>query len=208
MKNRHPKSILHQILTNLYECDFISKRAPVLNARKGFLYAVADEFTLFSEKWIKPFSQQKNMEGIWWQSITSQSSYHSWLGFSFKMFCLKHQMQIRKALGLHKIAAIPGVFYAYDKKSKRRTAQIDLLFDRADKTITICEIKHHKTKFTITKNEYTNLRKKRDALMEHLETKRTSRNILYAFITLNGLHANSYFHELAPESVTKEDFFV
>ena len=200
-----PRSVLHQILTNLYECDFISKRVPVLNLRRGSLYCISDEFTLFSEKWIKPLADRKNLEGAYWQSIVNHASYRSWLGFSFELLCLKHQMQIRKALGLHKISAIPGIFYAYDKQSKKRAAQIDLLFDRADKTITICEIKYHKTKYAITKNELSLLRKKRNALIDYLETKKTSRNILFAYITLHGLKENSRCHELAPDIVTIKD---
>jgi hypothetical protein len=47
------------------------------------------------------------------------------------MLCLKHHEQVRAALGLHKIAATPGVFYACDPRTGSRTAQVDLLFDPA-----------------------------------------------------------------------------
>lgn len=181
---------------------------PVFREKKGALYSVADEFVLFHQKWIKPLPDTSQVDGMYWHSIVGSPSYNSWIGFNFEALCLKHQAHIRRALGLHKISAVPGIFYSYDKKG-RRTAQIDLLFDRADKTITICEIKHCRSELELTSKDMASIALKKEELTKFLAAKRVTRkNILVAYITLHGVKRNKYFNELQPEIVKIGDLFV
>ena len=205
-KAKIANSSLHKILSNLYECDFISKRVPLFNEKKGALYSILDEFVLFYLKWIKSNTQSSDSTDLFMQSIIGSQSYKIWLGFSFEMLCLKHQAQIKKTLGLHKISTNPGVFYAYDKKSKKRSVQIDLLFDRGDKTITMCEIKHYHSEYELNKKDIENIKNKKKELKKYLLSKQiTRRNILIAFISLHGMKRNRYFNELQPEVVVLGD---
>lgn len=198
-------STLALMLNNLYECDFINKRTPLLNEKKGALYFINDEFTLFYLKWIRSFSNKGKNSDYYLQTIIGSQAYKIWLGFSFEMLCYKHQKQIKQALGLHKIATNSNIFYAHD--GKKRTAQIDLLFDRADKTITICEIKHYQSIYEITKSDLEGIKNKKNELIKYLSTKRVTRkNILVAFITLFGIKQNKYTTELSPEVITLKDF--
>lgn len=197
---------LVQILDHLCACGFASKRAPLFKERRGALYAVADEFTLFSLKWMQGHRQHASTGGVYTQSIASSPGYRSWCGFAFEMLCLKHHEQVRAALGLHKIAATPGVFYASDPDTGSRTAQIDLLFDRADRTITLCEIKHTDGEYTITKADRDAIRSRKAALRAYLSKRRVAdRNIVVAFITPYGLKRNRHFDELHPSVVCLQD---
>ena len=131
-----------------------------------------------------------------------------WLGFAFEMLCLKHEEVIRRKLGLHMIPAVTGSFYAYDMVRKKRTAQIDLLFDRADKTVTICEIKYHNSELTLTKKDKNAILEKKNALQAHLTTKRKiRRNFLVVYITMKGLRRNAILNELQPQVIVLEDLF-
>jgi len=197
---------LVQILTDLDACGFVAKRAPIFKERRGALYTIADEFVLFHLKWMAAYRGADSAVGIYSQSIAGSQAYRSWRGFAFEMLCLKHHQQIRAALGLQRIAAVPGVFYAYDPETGKRTAQVDLLFDRADRTITLCEIKYQDSEYEITKADRDAIRKRKAALRTYLRTRRIpDRNMLAAFIAPFGVKRNRHFNELEPDVVCLED---
>jgi len=196
---------LVQVLANLDACGFLAKRPPIFHERKGALYTVADEFTLFHLKWMS-LHRRADSAGVYSQAIVGSQAYRTWRGFAFEMLCLKHQQQIRAALGLSGIAATPGVFYAHDADTGKRTAQIDLLFDRADRTITLCEIKCQEGEYEITKADRDAIRTRKAALRAYLQAKRIgARNMLVAFITPAGVKRNSHFNELQPAVVCLPD---
>ena len=197
---------LVQILANLHACGFIAKRAPLFKEQRGDLYTIADEFVLFHLKWMAAYRGAEDAVGIYSQSIAGSQAYRSWRGFAFEMLCLKHHQQIRAALGLQRIAAVPGVFYAYDPGTNKRTAQVDLLFDRADRTITLCEIKYQDGVYEITKADRDAIATRKAALRAYLRTRRIpDRNMLVAFIAPSGVKRNRHFNELQPDIVRLED---
>jgi hypothetical protein len=207
-ENSSVEGSLIMILDNLHECGFISKRVQLFNKRKGVVYALIDEFILFHLKWLKDKPSSPDAGFTFRQSVAASASYRIWQGFSFEMLCLKHEHAIRHALGIDRIAAESGFFHVYDKDSGARVAQIDLLFDRADKTISLCEIKHYASEYEITRNQFESMKTRRDELLKHLARKRKpARNVLFAYITMHGLNRNSYFNELQPTVVTLEDLF-
>lgn len=200
---------LSRILDNLYECDFVNKRIPLYNRKKGMVYFLMDEFVYFYHKWMKTYVTRERNSFLFRQSIMGSQAYVSWQGFSFEMLCMKHLQGIRRGLGIDKIASTAGFLTVYDPETGKKSAQIDLLFDRADKTITICEIKHHQGRYELTKADIASMKRKRDALLQYIAVKRKPvKNINYAFITLHGLKRNQYFHELEPAQVVLEDLFL
>ncbi len=197
---------LVQILANLCACGFVAKRAPLFRERRGSLYTISDEFTLFYLKWMAAHRAGDDAGGVYAQAIASSQGYRSWRGFAFEMLCLKHHQQIRSALGLRGISAVPGVFYAYDLETGKRTARVDLLFDRADRTITLCEIKYRDSEYEITKADCDAVKRRVAALRDYLRTNRVAdRNMAVAFITPFGVKRNKHFNELQPAVVHLED---
>jgi hypothetical protein len=83
-------------------------------------------------------------------------------------------------------------------------AQIDLIFDREDDCVTLCEIKHTDKPFIITKDYAQALEKKRSIYKERTRTKK---QILWCLITSNGVVKNEYFNLLINDVVNLEDFF-
>ena len=134
-----------------------------------------------------------------------------WSGYAFESVCVKHINQITKALGLEKIAYKCGSWrYVPPKKSQENGAQIDLLFDREDGAITICEIKYSDHPFLIEKSYAKNLAQKIEAIEKNYPNKKhaTKKQIFLAMVTTNGLKTNMYSDELVQNEVTLDDLFV
>jgi hypothetical protein len=200
---------LSRILDNLVASDFIKKTAPLYNEKKGTIYRIIDEFILFYLKWIKSVPQSifESPNTVYFQNIAKKTAFNSWKGFAFERLCLKHELQIREALGIHKILSIPSMVYFYDDKGKR-SSQIDLLFERADNVISICEIKHCNTEYDLSKSDLQSLMQKKEDLRRYLlRKKKSQKDIHICYITTNGLRHNQYFYQIQPLVLELEDLF-
>ncbi len=198
-----------RILDNLVSSNFIKKTPPLYNEAKGTLYRLIDEFVLFHLKWIKsaPKSIFESPSTLYFQSRSQENAFKSWRGFAFERLCLKHEYQIRQCLGIHKILSIPSVVYFYDKQGKR-SSQIDLLFERADNVLSICEMKYSESEYELTKSDINDLMRKKEDLRRYLSLKKkTQKDIHICYITTNGVCLNKYFHQLHPSVVKLEDMF-
>ena len=81
-----------------------------------------------------------------WVSFVGSNKYNSWCGEAFEIVCLLHIKQIKQLLG---ISGIDSEEFSWKSKAKEGGVQIDLLIDRADKVITICEMKYYSEKFNL-----------------------------------------------------------
>jgi hypothetical protein len=79
------------------------------------------------------------------------------------------------------------------KGEKEQGAQIDLLFDREDDSITICEIKYTDKPFAIDKQYSLKLKNK---INTFIKATRTSKQIFLAFVSANGLKETMYSEEM------------
>jgi hypothetical protein len=98
--------------------------------------------------------------------------WYNWQGLAFETLCYKHINQIRRALNISPTAIASSWRYVPTKGSKHRGAQIDLLFDRSDDTITICEIKYTEEPFLLTKEYVDVLQQKIRVFIERTRTKK------------------------------------
>jgi uncharacterized protein len=136
--------------------------------------------------------------------IATGSYWMSWIGYAFEALCYKHIAQISKSLNLSP-TAIPYTWrYVPIKGSKEKGAQIDLLFDRQDDAITICEIKYNDQPFVIDKAYTEKLKQKIEVFKKKTQT---TKNIYLTMICANGLKKSMYSEELVDGVVTLEDLF-
>jgi len=136
---------LKQYLKNLERAEMIRSFVPFDRSgnSKFRKYTLADEYLVFFFKYIEPnlrvikVSSSRRL----FETLT-QNSFDTWLGFAFERFCLKHagMLAIVMAFADDLLLASP-----YFKKNDERF-QIDLLYKRADRVITVCEIKHQNKK--------------------------------------------------------------
>lgn len=200
----------HSKLEELVQTGFIRSFKPVFSKKNGTCYHLIDEYTMFYLKWIEPIKEALEQESIDqdnWQAIQASPAWHSWLGLAFESVCYKHLSKIKKALHLGPVMSAGTWRYAPPKnseKSRQEGAQIDLLFDRQDDCMTLCEIKYSETPFVLTKDYIEVLQKKIRVLKEQTKT---SKQVLIAMIAAHGLKNNLYAEDLLTQVITLDDLF-
>jgi hypothetical protein len=107
-----------------------------------------------------------------WLQLSSTSQWKSWAGYAFENLCFKHLIQIKKSLG---IEGVYTEFYAFQSLGNKNTpgAQIDLLIDRNDGIINLCEIKFNDQKYVLTKSETQKIQHRIDVFKRTTKTQKT-----------------------------------
>lgn len=189
-------------LKELMESGFISIYLPFGKSGNGIIYKLSDEYSLFYQKFIEDVKATGN--GTWLRHFNTQS-YLSWSGFAFESVCLQHSRQIKKALGIADVLSEESAWrYRPPKGSKDKGAQIDLLFDRQDRTINLCEMKFASEEFVIDKEYAGNLDNKVRIFQRQTRTKKT---IVLTMVTTYGVRKNEYYTGRVLREVTMEDLF-
>lgn len=194
-------------LRDLEETGFIIKFKPLYHKTKGTYYKLVDEYTIFYLKWIEPIReelQSRSLDMGNWQAVHNTPQWYSWLGTAFEAVCHKHISLIRNALELNPTALASSWRYVPNKNSKEQGAQIDLLFDRKDDAITLCEIKYSDEPYVITKEYMRNLENK---IKVFREKTRTTKQIFLALIAAHGVQNNYYADTLLSKVITLDDLF-
>lgn len=172
---------LSKMLSALEKSDFIISYYYYSGSGKEIYYKLVDNYSLFYLKFIEG---QKNVKEHFWSNNLRTPLLNTWRGLAFEDVCLRHEKQIKKALGFAAVACQSGPWL-----SKEETAQIDLLFDRDDRMITLCEMKFSSDTFTVTQDYDAQLRRKLDRFVE--ET-RCRKSVQLALVTTYGLERNMY----------------
>lgn len=195
-------------LKALEDAGFIISFTPHFHKQRGIYYRVIDEYTLFYLYWILPLKETKMhraLEKGYWKVLSQTPKWFSWSGYAFEAVCYKHINKIRRALSLSP-TAIPNAWRYVPKKGNSEVgAQIDLLFDRDDDSITICEIKYTDKPFIITKEYAENLKRKIEIFKKFT---RTTKQIFLVMISSGGIKKNNYSDELVSDVVMLEDLFI
>ncbi len=188
------------ILNELTESGFIEKVYPYGKKEKESLYRLTDEYSLFYFKFME---HQKGNEKGQWLSKQSSPSYVSWCGYAFENICLKHVTQLKQALQIGGMQSSVSSWLRTGTAADKG-AQIDLLIDRADHCINICEMKFSTTAFTITKKYAEELRNKMLAFRQDTKTRK---QLILTFITTYGLDDNVYREQMAEQALTMGALF-
>lgn len=170
---------LTRILKELEESNFIRKYKTFGKRKQGYLYQLVDLYSLFYLRFIKKTDED---EENFWLTVLDTSVFFAWGGYAFEMVCLHHLPQIKKALGISGVQTSVSTWQS-------STAQIDLVIDRKDQVINICEMKFSNHAFRIDKKYADNLRNK---LGSFKETTGTRKALFLTFITTYGLQQNKY----------------
>jgi hypothetical protein len=194
-------------LNELEEAGFIASFIPQTRKKKGTVYRLIDEYTLFYLNWIEPVSNQLSLSlnsSNYWESKMQTQRWKTWSGYAFEAICFKHIEQIKRALGIHAIALEISSWRHIAQNKNGDGVQIDLLIDRADGIINLCEIKYCEGAFTITKNIAENLEKKRHIYKTIMNVPKT---VLLTMITPNSIRENEHSRRLVADQVVLNDFY-
>ena len=188
---------LTQVLDELELCGFIRVYPSFQMDNNLFLYQLTDPFSLFHLRFIRG-KRPKNLR--FWTSNLESPTLSAWKGYAFEQVCLAHSEQIKLALG---ISAISTEVSSWRSRQSSPGTQIDLLFDRKDDVINLCEMKYSKAEYAISAKEETELRNK-IAVFE-AET-RTKKAVQLTMATTYGVVKNAHSGVVHSE-VTLEDLF-
>jgi AAA+ ATPase superfamily predicted ATPase len=194
-----------QKLKELEAAGFIIRFKPYLHSKKGIYYKIIDEYVLFYLSWIKPIKDElvhrASLTG-YWEMQQNSAKWYNWAGMTFESICHKHITQIRNALNLD-VSAMPST-WRFAGKTDQNGAQVDLLFDRRDDTIILCEIKYTNKPFSIDKAYAQNLENK---IQVFKNVTRTKKQIFLSLISAYGLQKSKYSEKLISQVVVLEDLF-
>ena len=173
-KTRLSEASLSRTLEELVECDFISFYEPLINKKKEAIYKLTDLYSLFYLKFIK--ANKGGGKGTW-QQLSAKSTFTAWSGYAFENICMLHINQIKKALGISGIYSTTSS-WLFKGNDTLPGCQIDMIIDRADQTINLCEAKFTKENFAITKTYAAQLRMKKSIFRQATQTKKATFNTL------------------------------
>lgn len=195
-------------LQGLEESGFIQKYIPFEKKMSDAIYWLSDEYSLFYLKWIRkaPGSILNSRSHQYWLERHQTPSYKSWAGLAFEKLCRKHVFQIKKALGISGISSNEAVWRRVAKGDKKidKGCQIDLLIDRGDHCISVCEMKYSENPFVISKAYAEELKGKIAIFKQSTETKKT---VFLTLVTVFGVEPNAYRGQLVSNEVMLKDLF-
>lgn len=198
---------LKKKLLELQAAGFINYYSPMGHHRKNKFYMLTDEFSLFYLKWVKEILDLGLDRPLnYWINTRNTPSWNSWAGYSFESICFKHSNQIISALNLDTIKVLPSTWrYKHKMKSNKISgAQIDLLLERSDNAITICEIKYSKNPYIMDKKSAISILNKIEVFKEVTQTKS---QIFTVLITVEGVARSAWTKEVFDQVITLDQLF-
>ena len=194
-------AFMSKVLNNLERCDFITRLSQYGNKKRDSLYRLTDFFTLFYYKFIE---SNNTKDEQWWSNNFDSRSVLAWMGLSFELVCLCHHRQIKSALGISGVGTSISTW-----RSKADTAnsipgfQIDMIIERADRMVHLCEMKFSQDLYGITESYEMKLRERMGLF--RLATK-NKKSLVHTFITTYGV-VDGKHKSIVHSEVTMDDLF-
>ena len=192
--------MLTKILKDLDQSGFIDIYGNYKKKKRDQIYRLSDCYCLFYIKFIKPLLTTSHIE---FSSLADLPQWRIWSGYAFENICLSHIKQIREAMSIAGIFSYTSTFFAKPKDSLPG-AQIDLVIDRSDQAIHICEIKFSVDVYNLTKKDTENITSKKSVFRYHTKSKK---QLFTTMITTFGLRDNDARLNHVDQEVTMKDLF-
>ncbi len=176
---------LTTMLQELEQSGFITSYVPFGKKKKDTLFRLTDCYSLFYLKFIKDIPIQ---ETITWKSLSQTQTWTTWSGYAFENICYQHIDNIKAALSIGGVHSNQYSFVAKATEEMEGT-QIDLLIDRQDNVISLCEVKFYNDEWGLTKEDADNLRRKK-SIFRHVTG--TKKQIFIVLMTTFGLLKNKH----------------
>ncbi|MDR1653846.1 MAG: ATP-binding protein [Prevotellaceae bacterium] len=188
-----------KILEELELCGFITKNNNFTTPKRNQLYQVTDFFAMF---YLNFLHNKKITDESFWTNNLNTPAQNSWAGYTFELLCQAHLPQIKQKLGISGVSTFTA---SWRSKNNNESAgcQIDMLIDRNDGIINLCEMKFSTKQYVITKSYDAVLRNKKGSFIEEINPQKA---IHTTFITTYGVKHNQYWGNIQSE-ITFEDLF-
>ena len=188
---------LTSILKELEQCSFIRSYYSYKKRTKERLYQLIDFYSLFYINYIKNNRSEESL----WTNLIDNAKHRAWCGYAFEQVCLQHTKQIRHKLGITGVLTYTA---SWRSKTAEPGAQIDLLLERKDGIINLCEMKYAINEYVIDKKQDEILRNKIFAFKSETKSRKA---VHITMVTTYGVKRNEYWGNIQSE-VTMNDLFV
>lgn len=171
-------------LEDLVQCDLIRKnivREKEIKS-KDAIYQLCDFFSLF----YLTFVDRAEVETEYWSHHINTSEVNTWMGLAYERICMAHIPQIKLAL---RIDGISTLCYSWRSKTTKPAAQIDIIIERSDKIVNICEVKYSQDEYELDKEEYEKINHRRSTFIAETGLRHAS---WLTMITTEGLKKGMY----------------
>ena len=187
-------------LGELESCGFVRSYRAFGKRRRGTLYQLVDNFTLFHYK----FLDSGGTDERFWENSAGSGGRNAWCGLAFERVCLEHVPQIKRALGISGVITEVGAWSCKaDPDNGINGSQVDLLIDRKDQIVNLCEMKYSADDFVITKGVEESLRHK---VSDFKMLAKTRSAVHVTLVTTYGLKSSKYSGAVQ-SVVTSDDLF-
>lgn len=188
---------LSSLLNGLEQSGFVTSSRYYKGAKREVYYRLVDPFCQFYLTFI---DQDKTNDPHFWSNNLTTGKLNAWRGLAFENTCFAHIAQIKAALG---IAGVHAEAAPWRSKQTDDGAQIDMLIDRADRVVNICEMKYCNDDFVITSSYDRELRHKMALFAQETNCKKA---LHLTLITTYGLKHNIYWGRVQ-RLITMDDLF-
>ena len=172
---------LTEMLDNLVNCDFVRLYNNGTKQNRG-IYQLTDFYTLFYNN----FCKKRTTDDHYWRNHIDTTMMNTWHGLAFERVCMYHFRNIIRALRLD---TIHTEFYSWRSSLSEPAAQIDIIIDRSDNVVTLCEVKYSKGDYLLKKPEYEKIINRISSFNEEKKTRKAIQPVL---ITTFDLRKNEY----------------
>lgn len=188
-----------QVLDNLCNCDFIRRYSAFGKKERDVLYQLTDLFTLFYLKFVR---NSNGRDGHLWTNMIDSPERRAWSGYAFEQLCLHHIPQIKGKLG---ISGVQSDVCSWNTPATEEHGggQVDLIIDRRDQIVNLCEMKYSTGDFEITKRYEKEMRDRRELFRTATKTRKA---LHLTMVTTYGLKPNAYSGAIQSE-VVLDDLF-
>lgn len=188
-----------RFLRALISGTFIIRYCSFGNSRREEFYKLVDPFCIFYLQFVKGSQSGKRVS---WVNLADTQSVITWRGYAFENVCFNHIRQVKAALGISGVSTSESLWSKRGDQDSRGT-QIDLIIERKDNVVNMCEIKFYGGEVTVDKDYHLTLVRRQELLRETVPKKASIHNTL---ITTFGLKPRGYFSDFV-HTVTMDDLF-
>lgn len=191
------------ILKNLETNGFVRPYKFFGKKKQETIYQLSDFFTMFYFTYIK---ENYGKDSHFWTNNLDNPSRTAWCGYTFEQLCKSHLDQIKKKLGISGVLCETSSWFSKGEESegvKKRGAQIDLLIDRRDRVVNVCEMKFSMSEYEIDADYEASLRNKLETFKRETNTRKS---LQMTMVSTYGIKKNKYSNRVQNE-VTLDDLF-
>ena len=191
---------LTRILEDLEACGFIRRYVYQGIKRSNAIFQLMDNYTLFYYKFLH---NHADVGENYWSVNVNTPVRNAWEGLAFERVCFEHVRQIKQALGISGVSTRVYSWRVKDDPVYGEGTQVDMVIDRSDQVVNLCEMKFSTKEYAIEKTDDESLRHKAGRFREAQKSRMA---IHLTLITPFGVKQNMYQYSVQ-NVITADDLF-